>query len=318
MKKIISIFNFFKIPVDIIFFFILIPASIILLIYRKIGSHKLIISKKILKLIGIFPIIDHYYEPQFNFDSLKIDLKKNRNLNGIKFNLKDQLKNIKKLNFTEELINLNLKEKSPNYHFNIKNKFFENGDAEVYYQVIRHFRPSQIIEVGSGHSTLIALEAIKKNNTKNIITCIEPFENRWLEDLGVKIIRKKIEDINLKKFLNLDKNDILFIDSSHMIRPQGDVLKIFLEILPKLKKGVIVHVHDIFTPKNYPKRWLIKENKFWNEQYLVEALISNSNKYEIFLSLNFLKNKFYDKLKIICPYLTKADEPSSFYLKINS
>jgi uncharacterized UPF0146 family protein len=318
MKKIISILNSFKIPVDIIFFFILIPASIILLIYRKIGSHKLIISKKILKLIGIFPIIDHYYEPQFNFDSLKIDLKKNRNLNGIKFNLKDQLKNIKKLNFTEELINLNLKEKSPNYHFNIKNKFFENGDAEVYYQVIRHFRPSQIIEVGSGHSTLIALEAIKKNNTKNIITCIEPFENRWLEDLGVKIIRKKIEDINLKKFLNLDKNDILFIDSSHMIRPQGDVLKIFLEILPKLKKGVIVHVHDIFTPKNYPKRWLIKENKFWNEQYLVEALISNSNKYEIFLSLNFLKNKFYDKLKIICPYLTKADEPSSFYLKINS
>jgi hypothetical protein len=318
MKKIISILNSFKIPVDIIFFFILIPASIILLIYRKIGSHKLIISKKILKLTGIFPIIDHYYEPQFNFDSLKIDLKKNRNLNGIKFNLKDQLKNIKKLNFTEELINLNLKEKSPNYHFNIKNKFFENGDAEVYYQVIRHFRPSQIIEVGSGHSTLIALEAIKKNNTKNIITCIEPFENRWLEDLGVKIIRKKIEDINLKKFLNLDKNDILFIDSSHMIRPQGDVLKIFLEILPKLKKGVIVHVHDIFTPKNYPKRWLIKENKFWNEQYLVEALISNSNKYEIFLSLNFLKNKFYDKLKIICPYLTKADEPSSFYLKINS
>jgi len=317
MKKIISILNSFKIPVDIIFFFILIPASIILLIYRKIGSHKLIISKKILKLIGIFPIIDHYYEPQFNFDSLKIDLKKNRNLNGIKFNLKDQLKNIKKLNFTEELINLNLKEKSPNYHFNIKNKFFENGDAEVYYQVIRHFRPSQIIEVGSGHSTLIALEAIKKNNTKNIITCIEPFENRWLEDLGVKIIRKKIEDINLKKFLNLDKNDILFIDSSHMIRPQGDVLKIFLEILPKLKKGVIVHVHDIFTPKNYPKRWLIKENKFWNEQYLVEALISNTNRYEILLSLNYLKNKFYNKLKKVCPYLTKADEPSSLYLKIN-
>jgi predicted O-methyltransferase YrrM len=317
MKKIISILNSFKIPIDIIFFLILIPASIILLLYRKIGSHKLIISKRLLKLIGIFPIIDHYYEPQFNFDSLKIDLNKNRNLNGIKFNLKNQLKNIKKLNFTEELINLNLKERSPNYHFNINNKFFEKGDAEVYYQVIRYFRPSQIIEVGSGHSTLIALEALKKNNTKNIITCIEPYENRWLEDLGVKIIRKKIEDINFKKFLNLNKNDILFIDSSHMIRPQGDVLKIFLEILPKLKKGVIVHVHDIFTPKNYPKRWLIKENKFWNEQYLVEALIGNSNKYEIFLSLNFLKNKFYNKLKRICPYLTKADEPSSLYLKIN-
>jgi predicted O-methyltransferase YrrM len=320
-KKIIEILNMFKIPVDIIFFLILLPISIILLLYRKIGSHKLILSNKLLKLIGIFPIIDHYYEPQFNFDSLKIDLHKNRNLNGIKFNLKNQLSNVKRLNFTDELINLNLQEKSTNYGFNINNRFFENGDAEVYYQVIRHFKPSKIVEVGSGYSTLVALEAIKKNNEEkkkyNVITCIEPFENRWLENHDVNIIRKKIEDIDFKKYLNLKKNDILFIDSSHMIRPQGDVLKIFLEILPKLQKGVIVHVHDIFTPKNYPKRWLIKENKFWNEQYLVEALISNSNKYEIFLLLNYLKNKSFGKLKKICPYLTKVHEPSSLYLKIN-
>jgi predicted O-methyltransferase YrrM len=322
MKKIITILNKFKIPVDLIFFFILIPASVIFLMYRKIGSHKLAISKKLLKFIGIFPITDHYYEPQFNFDSLRNNFDKNRNLNGIKFNLKNQLINIKKLNFTDELINLNLKEKSTNHSFIINNKFFESGDAEIYYQIIRYFKPSKIIEVGSGYSTLLALEALKKNkeekkSKKNVILCIEPYENKWLDHLNVKIIRKKIEDINSKKYLNLKKNDILFIDSSHMIKPQGDVLKIFLEILPKLKKGVIVHIHDIFTPKNYPKMWLIKENKFWNEQYLVEALISNTNRYEILLSLNYLKNKFYNKLKKVCLYLTKADEPSSLYLKIN-
>jgi len=322
MKKIIIILNKFKLPVDIIFFFILIPASLFLLIFRKIGSHKLTISKKLLKLIGIFPITDHYYEPQFNFDNLKKDLYKDRSLNGIKFNLNNQLANIKKFNFTQELIFLNLKEKSPNYGFNINNNFFGHGDAEAYYQVIRYFKPSKIVEVGSGYSTLIALEAVKKNKEeniqrKNIITCIEPYENKWLNNFKVKVIRKKIEDINFAKYLNLKKNDILFIDSSHMIRPQGDVLKIFLEILPKLKKGVIVHVHDIFTPKNYPEKWLIKENKFWNEQYLVEALISNSDRYKIFLSLNFLKNKFYSKLKKICPYLTKENEPSSLYLRIN-
>jgi hypothetical protein len=317
----VKMLNKFIILFDIIFFFILIPTSLIFLLYRKIGSHKLIFSKKILKLIGTFPIRDHYYEPLYNFDRLKVDLYKNRNVGGIKFNINNQLKNIRKLNFTDELINLNLTDESPTYGFNINNKFFESGDAEIYYQIIRYFKPSRIIEIGSGYSTLIALEAIKKNkeekNSKNkIITCIEPYENKWLDNLDIKIIRKKIEDISFEKYLNLKKNDILFIDSSHMIRPQGDVLKLFLEILPRLRKGVIIHIHDIFTPKDYPKQWLVNENKFWNEQYLVEALISNSSKYDIFLSLNYLKNNFYNKLKRICPYLTKKHEPGSFYLKI--
>ncbi len=78
------------------------------------------------------------------------------------------------------------------------------------------------------------------------------------------------------------------------------MLKIFLEIFPKLKKGVIVYVHGIFTPKDYPEEWIVKENKFWNEQYLVEALMMNSSKYEIYLMLNYLKNNAYDKLKKIC------------------
>lgn len=134
--------------------------------------------------------------------------------------------------------------------------------------------------------------------------------------MNIPIIRKKIEDIEENYFLNLQDSDILFIDSSHIIRPQGDVLKLFLEILPKLNKGVIVHIHDIFTPKNYPYRWLVKENKFWNEQYLVEALLMNENKFQIYLMLNYLKNNAFNDLKKICPYLMSTDEPSSLYLKI--
>lgn len=170
------------------------------------------------------------------------------------------------------------------------------------------------------HSTLLALEAIKKN--KNIdrietkITCIEPYENNWLDHLKIKILRKRIEELNETYYSGLKKNDILFIDSSHIIRPQGDVLKIFLEIIPKLNKGVMVHVHDIFTPKNYPKKWLINENKFWNEQYLVEAVIMNKERYEIYLMLNYLKNNYYSQLVKKCPYLKNTNEPSSLYFKI--
>lgn len=315
-----KIFNKLKLPADIIFSFILIPASVIMFLYRKFGSHKLPFSKKILNYIGIFPITNHYYEPQFNFSQLKRSLYKNRSFPGIDFNLKKQLKNLSLLTYKNELIELNLEKKSPNYNFNIKNNFFENGDAEIYYQLIRHLKPKNILEIGSGHSTLIALEAIKKNKSVNKIEtkiiCVEPYENKWLDHLNIKILRKKIENLDESYYLALEKNDILFIDSSHIIRPQGDVLKIFFEIVPKLKKGTIVHVHDIFTPKDYPEKWLIEQNKFWNEQYIVEALMMNKNKYEIYLMLNYLKNNAYEELRKKCPYLKNNYEPSSLYIKI--
>jgi predicted O-methyltransferase YrrM len=291
-----------------------------MLLYRKFGSHKLPISKKILNSIGIFPLTDQYYEPQFNFNGLGKNLYENRNLPGINLNLKEQLQNLSNLVYKNELIELELEKKSPSYKFPIKNTFFGHGDAEIYYQLIRYLKPKNILEVGSGHSTLIALEAIKKNieinQIKTQITCVEPYENNWLNDLDIKILRKKIEDIEESYYLNLVSGDIFFVDSSHIIRPQGDVLKIFLEILPKLNKGVIVHIHDIFTPKDYPERWIIKENKFWNEQYLVETLMMNENKYEIYLMLNYLKNNAFNELKEVCPYLTSKDQPSSLYLKI--
>ena len=320
MKLIKKNLNNFKFLIDIFFSFLLVPASIAMFLYRKFGSHKLPLSKKILNYFGIFPLTNHYYEPLFNFEHLKKNLYKDRNLPGINFNLNQQLNNLSKLVYANELIELNLTKKSPNYNFNIKNKFFEQGDAEIYYQLIRHIKPKNILEIGSGQSTLIALEAIKKN--KNIdktnakITCVEPYENMWLNQLDIKVLRKKIEDVDKNYYLKLRSGDILFIDSSHIIKPQGDVLKIFLEIIPKLNKGVIVHVHDIFTPKNYPARWLIQENKFWNEQYLVETLMMNQNKYEIYLMLNYLKNNAYDDLRKACPYLKKHHEPASLYIKI--
>jgi predicted O-methyltransferase YrrM len=318
MKIIKKIINKFKFPIDIAFFLLLVPASFIMLLYRKFGSHKLPISKKILNFFGIFPLIDHYYEPQFNFDKLNKKTYNNRNLPGINLNLNLQLKNLSNLIYKNELIKLDLEKKSLNYSFTIKNKFFEHGDAEVYYQLIRQLKPKNIIEIGSGYSTLIALEAIKNNKEidqiHTEITCIEPYENDWLDNLNIKILRKKIEDVEESYYLNLKSGDILFIDTSHIIKPQGDVLKIFLEILPKLNSGVMIHIHDIFTPKNYPEHWIIKENKFWNEQYLVEAIMMNSNKYEIYLLLNYLKNNAYAELKKICPYLKECHEPKSLYL----
>ena len=105
--------------------------------------------------------------------------------------------------------------------------------------------------------------------------CIEPYEMPWLEKTGVTVIRKKIEDVEISFFSELADCDILFLDSSHIIRPQGDVLFEYLQLLPSLNKGVIVHIHDIFSPRNYSNEWLMGDIRFWNEQYLLEAASKN-------------------------------------------
>jgi len=119
-------------------------------------------------------------------------------------------------------------------------------------------------------------------------------------------------------FLELGENDILFIDSSHVIRPQGDVLCEYLEILPTLRSGVLVHIHDIFTPRDYLDQWLIDEVKLWNEQYLLEAFLSCNFEFEIIAALNFLKHRHPAELAAKFPMLGENIahcEPGSFWIR---
>jgi len=108
----------------------------------------------------------------------------------------------------------------------------------------------------------------------------------------------------------------LFIDSSHVIRPNGDILYEYLQILPQLQSGVYVQVHDIFSPRDYLTEWQIEDVRFWNEQYLLEVLLSCEHRYEIVSALNFLKHKYFGDLKRVTPYLTEDREPGSIYFRI--
>ncbi len=167
----------------------------------------------------------------------------------------------------------------------------------------------------------MAMEALKKNrdedrsyNSEHV--CIEPYEMPWLETVDVSVVRKKVEEVKLEFFFTAaKKNDISFIDSSHVIRPQGDVLFEYLELAPSLNVGVVVHIHDIFSPKNYLAEWLQDDVRFWNEQYLLEAFLSHNNSWEIIGALNFLRRKHYDELKLTAPFLSPGREPGSFYLQ---
>ena len=113
------------------------------------------------------------------------------------------------------------------------------------------------------------------------------------------------------------ENDILFIDSSHIIRPQGDVLFEIQHILPELNPGVLIHVHDIFTPKDYLSEWVFNDRRLWNEQYLLESFLSCNSQFEIIGALNYLKHHHWDLLASKLPVLKKEShrEPGSFWIR---
>jgi predicted O-methyltransferase YrrM len=271
-----------------------IAAALVMRLIRTVGIERLPQTLKGFRKLGVFPIRDHYYEPLFNPSHLRRPLSEDRELPGLDWNIGDQLALLTQFRFNEELIAFPLTRQS-NMEFFYNNRYFESGDAEFLYNMIRFFKPRRILEIGSGHSTLMAVNAVQANRVVDPDyicehICIEPYEAKWLKNLNVQLIREPVERIDKLMFGELDRNDILFIDSSHIIRPQGDVLFEYLEILPILKPGVLIHIHDIFTPKDYPTDWIHKNVYLWNEQYLLEAFLSFNPEFKIVGALNFLKH----------------------------
>lgn len=315
------IFFLLQWPIDFFLSVLAIPAGLILLAYRWIGSAPLPLTTGALRKIGVFPIRNHYYEPLFDASRLKRPLSHDRDLPGIDLNVSAQLSFLSRLNYSSELVELKMDRKRVGLdEFSLSPVNFQSGDAEFLYQFIRAVKPRRIVEIGSGNSTKLARIALRRNFSESGFTanqtCIEPYEMSWLEKLdGIQVIRKRVEDLTLDWSRELSSGDLLFVDSSHMIRRQGDVLKEYLEILPRLASGVYIHIHDIFTPKDYPESWLVKNVRFWDEQYLLEALLSNSERYEIVAGVNYLMHHHYEDLKRICPYLTEEREPGSFYIR---
>ncbi|MCZ2356544.1 MAG: class I SAM-dependent methyltransferase [Bacteroidia bacterium] len=311
-RKIINIILIIGSPITLL-------ASIWLKLVRRAGTGWL--GDKIFMGVGVLPVLDHYYQPMINPKKhLLKSLREDRNLNGIDFNTQEQLDLLAKFSYNEELLKFPTQKKQEiEYYYD--NGSYCSGDAEYLYSVVRHFKPNRIIEIGSGFSTLMVRNAITANaldnpNYKCNHICIEPYEQPWLEKVSVELIRKKAEDVDLSFFNTLGPNDILFIDSSHMIRPQGDVLFEYLELLPTLNSGVLIHIHDIFTPKDYLDEWVFDKHLMWNEQYLLEAFMIYNSEFKIIGALNYLAHNYRKEFSAKSPIFAQQQgrEPGSFWL----
>ena len=267
---------------------------------RAIGGRPA--SSAIFRLLGVLPISDHYYEPLF----IKPKTPITRSLPGIDLNEKAQLELLERLTYANEIADL---------EFDFSNGMYAGGDADFLYQMVRHLKPKRVVEIGAGKSTEIFQLANAKENDQCEHTCIEPYEAPWLDNMPVRLIREKVENVNPTVFTNLEAGDILFIDSSHIIRPGGDVLYEFLSLLPTLAPAVLVHIHDIFTPFDYPDDWLWRDMRLWNEQYLLEAFLSHNSDFEVVAALSWLKQTHHNLLLAKCPMMSANRIPGAFWIR---
>ncbi|GAB2479000.1 hypothetical protein GCM10027265_32460 [Jatrophihabitans fulvus] len=201
-------------------------------------------------------------------------------------------------------------------------------DARTLYFMLREHKPARYLEVGSGLSTYYATLAAARNADEGSplkITCIEPYPFPALDELpGFELVRSVVQDVPLETFSALEAGDVLFIDSSHALKIDSDVAYLFLEVLPRVKPGVFVHIHDVPFPYNTPfpaDTWLFGERwpLYWQEAMVVQTFLAFNSAFEMLLSTPllrhhdeaFLQRAFDDYV----PVAADPNPPSSLWLR---
>lgn len=204
--------------------------------------------------------------------------------------------------------------------YHAANPMFSRLDAWVLQAMLRHFRPHRMIEVGCGWSSLVTARVNREHlNGELDFACVEPYPPEFLGD-GIdgisRLIVSRVEELPVDSFLELREHDFLFIDSSHTVKTGGDVAFLFGEVVPRLSPGVIVHVHDIFLPWDYPQDWVFT-GRAWNEQYLIRAFMAFNSAFEILLGVGWMSQFRPDVLRaVIEDYPDKyADGGGSLWIR---
>lgn len=209
--------------------------------------------------------------------------------------------------------------------FHLTNRSFGPGDAETLHCMVRDLTPSRVIEIGSGMSTWVIDRALAANEADGApaaaFTVIDPAPSEAARTARsvTEVCPQLVQDIELSRFEALEAGDLLFIDSTHVATTGSDVVVEYLQILPRLRPGVVVHAHDIFLPHEYPRSWVVDRHIFWNEQYLLAAFLSLNPSFRVLWSGHHLYRRHHAALAAAIPSLADLDPvvdpgPSSFWV----
>ncbi|MBB4661523.1 class I SAM-dependent methyltransferase [Conexibacter arvalis] len=184
--------------------------------------------------------------------------------------------------------------------YHTANPNFSHLDAWTLQAMLRHFQPRRVIEVGCGWSSLVTARVNRECLDLAVdVTCIEPYPPEFLSERSIpgmsRLVVSPVQEVPLERFLELDADDVLFIDTAHVIKTGGDVQFLFHEVVPRLRPGVIVHVHDIFLPWDYPQEWVLG-GRAWNEQYLLRSFLSFNDAFEVLFGVAWMTHHHREAL----------------------
>jgi predicted O-methyltransferase YrrM len=263
----------------------------------------------------------HYYQPVPDTRALPEDLWERRSpMTGVDLQVGEQPRWLERIaTHREEYDALPAGPTGDPLQFHFGNQAFGPVDAEVLYGLVRVLRPRRVVEVGSGWSTRLIAQALRANAAEDPshscrFVTIDPTPDPVLGALA-EVIPAGVQDADRALFAGLDRNDVLFIDSSHVAAIGSDVVLEILELLPSLRSGVIVHFHDIFLPAEYPRAWVMDHHRFWNEQYLLQAFLAYNAAFEVMLANSWLHLAHPEVLRRIFGRYVPGVLPGSFWLR---
>lgn len=204
--------------------------------------------------------------------------------------------------------------------FYLRNGSYGRGDADVLYAMVRQLKPGRVLELGSGHSTLVLAKAMLANEadgTPGELISYDPFPATAHAELaGLTALHPvRAQDVARERFEELDDGDVLFVDTTHVVKIGGDVNFIVLDVLPRLAPGVTVHFHDIFLPWEYPKRWVRDRGLYWSEQYLLQAFLALNQDFEVVCALHALARAHPVRLAELLPNWEGRPFPGAFWIR---
>jgi predicted O-methyltransferase YrrM len=261
---------------------------------------------------GVLPVPLHYYQPVFDPATIPEAVWTRRHdLPGIDFREDAQLELLRELGRHGDETDWPAERQGDSYYTG--SGAFGASSAYLLHAFVRHFAPRRVVEVGAGHSTLIFRGALDMNGA-GTLTTIDPNPDERVNRLPVdELIPQPVEGVPIERFTDLDAGDMVFIDSSHVVRMGGDVNYLYLDVLPRLRPGVLVHIHDIQLPYEYPRSY--PPRYFWTEQYLLQAFLTHSPRWEVLLGGFMIQRDHPDAFGAAFPHTAGHRATSSFYMR---
>jgi hypothetical protein len=272
--------------------------------------------------LGFHPLPVHFYSPVPSYESVAAGhFREPRPCPGIDLDPPRLAAELRKLaQYATECEWPDASEGSGTYH--TQNEMFGYSSAALLHCMLRAHATRRVIEVGGGYSSLISLAALHANSAQRGFTCVEPYPRPWLapaiSKAGGQLVRQPVQSLAPSFFDELEAGDLLFIDSSHVAKLASDVNFLFLEVLPRLRPGVLVHVHDIYIPYEYPAEHFFSGQKvFWNEQYVLQAMLSANPAYQVVLPGFFVQTELAAEFAAAFPRYQPEQHrrTSSFYIR---